>query len=745
MERLCGVESLSAVQRRFSDGLEVLKCMMDFFKEMADIERHYANAVTKLMNTAAFNFRLNVVVKWLGADTYVEVGTLKAAWDKMGSELLKLAEVHAEKAEQYTSNVRQPLMECVPQIDELKKKLRVKGQNLIYNVEEAKKRYTREKQRYLTMSDQCNEIEKKILFMKQAPAAPPPVISRQENRLESLKKELGTLETLYSDAQKEVDRINALVEQELINLYREAHEVELQRVNTVKGCLQTFTKSLSNTAPAYLESMRQLIVCVDEIDGTADINRFVESHPELLLMQDSQTSEQCKPPPTSPPQPPPTSPPQPPPTSPPQPSLTSSPQPPPTSSQAPSLTIEQPSSVPLATPPLLSSTFVASSKSLSCDSVKVKMSDVENPTANIGAQANSSGAQAHPKPPVASRPKSFSNRSHPRPVSSHPTQADGTGPTGGTGDEEPRQHGSVGGSSPVRDRKLNAKTVPTTRSPQANQSPRKGTAESPQQRQANRNSPDRPALRSRLLPVAIESKVSSANDVDGTNSAPNTDRSHDHLPQSADPRVKGPSTLPPSTNAPRSSDLKKNAGRDNHAHQGLTLPRPHKPPIAKKPELLHRSSSFPSLTLGSEAILERVQRLAAENDYYGLLELDPEATPEELAKARRDKSKSLHPDHFSHAPAERKQFAEKRLMLINQVYEDVLKTPDNRTLYDQLCRFRQHYHKVPHQSKNSLQQAEEKLEALQRKMKKARLPLGLQEEVSQALQLIRITLQKSEQ
>eukprot|EP00731_Ephydatia_muelleri_P030338 Em0021g861a len=175
----------------------------------------------------------------------------------------------------------------------------------------------------------------------------------------------------------------------------------------------------------------------------------------------------------------------PPPTSPPKPSLTSPPQPPPTSSQAPSLTIEQPSSVPLATPPLLSS-FVASSKSLSCDSVKVKMSDVENPTSNIGAQANSSGAQthssgaqAHPKPPVASRPKSFSNGSHPRPVSSHPFQADGTGPTGGTGDEEPRQHGSVGGSSPVRDRKLNAKTVPTTRSPQANQSPRKGTAESP--------------------------------------------------------------------------------------------------------------------------------------------------------------------------------------------------------------------------------------------------------------------------
>ena len=35
-----------------------------------------------------------------------------------------------------------------------------------------------EKQRYLAMSDQCSDIEKKINFMKEAPAAPPPVISR---------------------------------------------------------------------------------------------------------------------------------------------------------------------------------------------------------------------------------------------------------------------------------------------------------------------------------------------------------------------------------------------------------------------------------------------------------------------------------------------------------------------------------------------------------------------------------------
>ncbi|KAL5476195.1 hypothetical protein EMCRGX_G026111 [Ephydatia muelleri] len=72
-------------------------------------------------------------------------------------------------------------------------------------------------------------------------------------------------------------------------------------------------------------------------------------------------------------------------------------------------------------------------------------------------------------------------------------------------------------------------------------------------------------------------------------------------------------------------------------------------------------------------------------------------------------------------------------MLINQVYEDGSRPPTTEPYMNSCV-----------ESKNSLQQAEEKLEALQQKMK-ARLPLGLQEEVSQALQLIRITLQKSEQ
>ena len=49
-------------------------------------------------------------------------------------------------------------------------------------------------------------------------------------------------------------------------------------------------------------------------------------------------------------------------------------------------------------------------------------------------------------------------------------------------------------------------------------------------------------------------------------------------------------------------------------------------------------------------LLSELQQKAAANDYYGLLGVDPEATLEELSRARREKTRVLHPDHFVNDP-----------------------------------------------------------------------------------------------
>lgn len=49
-------------------------------------------------------------------------------------------------------------------------------------------------------------------------------------------------------------------------------------------------------------------------------------------------------------------------------------------------------------------------------------------------------------------------------------------------------------------------------------------------------------------------------------------------------------------------------------------------------------------------LMTELQQKATANDYYGLLGVDPEATMEELARARRDRTRVLHPDHFANDP-----------------------------------------------------------------------------------------------
>ena len=84
------------------------------------------------------------------------------------------------------------------------------------------------------------------------------------------------------------------------------------------------------------------------------------------------------------------------------------------------------------------------------------------------------------------------------------------------------------------------------------------------------------------------------------------------------------------------------------------VPRPLSVPnMEDNSSLLLLTSSLPGRTECSKEekeLLSELYQKAAGNDYYGLLGVDSDATMEELARARREKTRVLHPDHFANDP-----------------------------------------------------------------------------------------------
>lgn len=72
-----------------------------------------------------------------------------------------------------------------------------------------------------------------------------------------------------------------------------------------------------------------------------------------------------------------------------------------------------------------------------------------------------------------------------------------------------------------------------------------------------------------------------------------------------------------------------------------------------------------------------------ELDYYSLLGVEPDAPPERLKAAYRERARTVHPDRFANLGPELRRRAEHEMALLNEAY-GVLSDPSKRKRYDAL-------------------------------------------------------------
>lgn len=89
---------MPVIYHRFSDGVEVVRCVLEFCKvakpvvtssvqlvsissilsparqEVAEVERSYSSSIHGLVRSSAYTFHSNILMQWLGSEPYEEIG-----------------------------------------------------------------------------------------------------------------------------------------------------------------------------------------------------------------------------------------------------------------------------------------------------------------------------------------------------------------------------------------------------------------------------------------------------------------------------------------------------------------------------------------------------------------------------------------------------------------------------------------------------------------------------------------------
>lgn len=73
--------------------------------------------------------------------------------------------------------------------------------------------------------------------------------------------------------------------------------------------------------------------------------------------------------------------------------------------------------------------------------------------------------------------------------------------------------------------------------------------------------------------------------------------------------------------------------------------------------------------------------MTPENDYYGVLGVAPDASPDEIRKAFRERVRACHPDRVANLDEDLRRLAEEKMVQLNEAFA-VLRNPARRAAYD---------------------------------------------------------------
>ena len=101
------------------------------------------------------------------------------------------------------------------------------------------------------------------------------------------------------------------------------------------------------------------------------------------------------------------------------------------------------------------------------------------------------------------------------------------------------------------------------------------------------------------------------------------------------------------------------------------------------------------------------------NDYYAILSLDRNASPDEIKRASFSLIKKFHPDSFRHEElGDYKAYLEKLLISISKVY-GVLSAPDSRARYDEFLDQQDSIKSIEQETQKLVEKVKDKIENIQ--------------------------------